>query len=143
MISDLSDNLPNFLIANNLPMCKERSNLFKRDYSNFDKESFQLSFESVNWKHMLENKSIDMFNSFFTTTNDINGKSIHSPKKGIKEKIKFKIKPWMTPGLRTSIRNKNKLYKQYLRNRNDHIYGKYKKYRNKLSLLLKSSKEKY
>ena len=89
-------------------MCKERSNLFQRDYSNFDKESFQLSFESVNWKHMLENKSIDMFNSFFTTTNDINGKSIHSPKKGIKEKIKFKMKPWITPGLRTSISNKNK-----------------------------------
>ena len=54
-------------------MCKERSNLFQRDYSNFDKESFQLSFQlSVNWKHMLENKSIDdMFKSFFTTTNDI------------------------------------------------------------------------
>ena len=83
LISDLLDHLQNFLIANNLPMCKERSNLLIRDYSNFDKDSFQLSFELVNWKHVLENKSInDIFNSFFTTTSDI----VNQFKEGIKER---------------------------------------------------------
>jgi hypothetical protein len=32
-----------------------------------------------------------------------------------KNKVKWLTKPWITKGLRTSIKNKNKLYKLYLK----------------------------
>jgi hypothetical protein len=52
-------------------------------------------------------------------------------------------KPWITKGLLVSITKKNKLYKSYLKNRNDYYFSKYKIYRNKLKHLLIISKKSY
>ncbi len=53
------------------------------------------------------------------------------------------VKPWITKGLKVSIAKKNKLYKSYLRNRNEYFHLKYKLYRNKLKHLLHISKKSY
>lgn len=52
-------------------------------------------------------------------------------------------KPWITNGLRASIRIKNKLYKSYLRSKNDYYFSKFKIYRNKVKHLLLLSKKSY
>ena len=70
---------------------------------------------------------------------------IHAPFKNVnKHKLRFKIKPWITPALQISISVKNVLLKRII-NCNDsqtkeHLHTRYKDYRNLLSTLLKRGK---
>ena len=51
--------------------------------------------------------------------------------------------PWITKGLLTSIRHKNKLYSKYLATKNPDLLSKYKKYQNRLTHLKRASKRHY
>lgn len=56
----------------------------------------------------------------------------------------IRLKPWMTNGLLSSIRKRDKLKKQLLENKNNiNLKEKYKKYRNFLTDLIKISKNSY
>jgi hypothetical protein len=46
-------------------------------------------------------------------------------------------KPWLSEGLRQSIKNKNWLFRKYIKNHNDDDFVLYKKYRNKLHHILR------
>ena len=83
-----------------------------------------------------------MFQSLYTKNNDIINQLIPLKKLSRKE-VRFKAKPWITSGLKTSIYKKNQLFKNYLKQRNENALWKYKAYRNKLFSLLKISKENY
>ena len=73
---------------------------------------------------------------------------IHAPYKKVNNyKLRFKIKPWITPALQKSITVKNHLLKKFI-NCNDsqtkeQLHTIYKEYRNLLSTLLKRSKANY
>ena len=68
-------------------------------------------------------------------------------KKLIKQKLKFKTKPWITPGLQKSISVKNKLLTKFIKLKEPTLKNeaqtKYKFYRNMLATLLKRSKHTY
>jgi hypothetical protein len=79
---------------------------------------------------------------FYSTITDIIDK--HVPvKKLSKKQIKFYSKTWITPGIKISIKTKNKLFKKYLNNKSPDCSHNYKLYRNRLTNLLRVSKEKY
>ena len=60
-----------------------------------------------------------------------------------RKEVKFKTKPWISLGLsRTSINIKNKIYRKFIRTRNQFLYLKFK-LRNKLNHLITLSKRKY
>ncbi len=48
--------------------------------------------------------------------------------------------PWLTKGILTSIKQKNKLYKQYIKNQSTINKNKYNAYRNKLTHIIRKSK---
>lgn len=59
-------------------------------------------------------------------------------------KIHNKIKPWITNALITSIKNRDKMKKQWLRDKNnEQLWNQYKDYRNFLTKLLQKSKKDY
>ena len=107
-------------------------------------EEFKTKLENTNWEFDNEssdpNASYDVFIEEFTSLFDscfpfkiVRGKALNSFKK-----------PWLTKALLKSINKKNKLYKQYLRNRrSDAQFLKYKKYKNKLTYLLRIAKKRY
>ena len=68
-------------------------------------------------------------------------------KKLTKQKLKFKTKPWITPGLQKSISVKNKLLTKFIKLKEptlkNEAHTKYKLYRNMLATLLKRSKHTY
>ena len=107
-----------------------------------------MHIKKINWNQVFEDcDGIDqMFQSLYTKSNDIIEQFIPLKKLSRKE-VRFKAKPWtiITSGLKTSIYmyKKNKLYKNYLKQRNENAPWKYKAYRNKLVSLLKISKENY
>ena len=68
-------------------------------------------------------------------------------KKISKYKLKFKSKPWITPGLQKSISVKNKFLSDFIKKKDPTIKAelhlKYKNHRNLISTLLKRSKQNY
>jgi hypothetical protein len=51
--------------------------------------------------------------------------------------------PWITAGIKTSIKIKNNLYKKYVKTKSLYYHTKFKIYRNKLNHLIKISKTEY
>ena len=72
---------------------------------------------------------------------------MHLLKKVNKYKLKFKSKPWITPGLQRSIFLKNKLLTNFINKKHPilkkEFHTNYKKYRNLLSTLMKKTKQAY
>ena len=68
-------------------------------------------------------------------------------KKLTKQKLKFKTKPWITPGLQKSISVKNKLLTKFIKLKEltlkNEAHTKRKLYRNVLAMLLKRIKHTY
>uniref|UniRef100_A0A3P9ID92 Reverse transcriptase domain-containing protein n=1 Tax=Oryzias latipes TaxID=8090 RepID=A0A3P9ID92_ORYLA len=62
------------------------------------------------------------------------------PEKTIRQKD-IKVKPWITKGILNSIKQKNKLYKKYIKKPNTQNKSTYIKYKNNLTKLLRISKQ--
>ena len=140
IIYDISDHLPNFLIISKLNFKIFKNGVFVRDYSHYNEEDLITETGDVNWETVYNSDDVNLaFNTFFNKLNMITEK--HVPlKKLSKNKVKLLTKPWITKGLMISIKNKNKLYKLYLKSKNGYYLSKFKLVRNKLKHLLLISK---
>ena len=126
-----------------------KSNIYERDWSKFNRENFILVYFSVEWEDLLKidelnpdkstKKFLDKINMLLDT---------YAPLKKVKKyKLKLKSKPWITLGLQKSISVKNKLLTNFI-NKKDPIltekcHTNYKKCRHLLSTLMKKSKQAY
>ena len=109
----ISDHLPQFLFIPNVlsnPLCN-KSNTLERDWSKSNKENFILE---SNWCEILQldkhnvNLSMDVYLDHINAILDI-----HAHYKIVnKYKLRFKIKPWITPALQKSIVVKKSLLKK-------------------------------
>ena len=104
---------------------------------------------AVDWTDIIksEKKNIDFsFECFLKKFNLILDKYLPL-KKLTKQKLKFKTKPWITPGLQKSISVKNKLLTKFIKLKEptlkNEAHTKYKLYRNMLAMLLKRNKQTY
>ena len=83
-----------------------------RDFTHFSAEYFNAELSGVNWNVPAITGASDvdnLFSSFYNKFNKIVNK--YAPLKALsKRKVKQLCKPWITKGLRVSIRIKNKLY---------------------------------
>ena len=133
----ISDHLAQFLI---IPVeYNKRSkhhSKYKRDTKNFDEESFILDILDVNWKETIKTENNDpnfSFNEFENKVNSIIDK--HIPlRKLTKQEIKQHFKPWITLGIRNSIKRRDTLHRKFTETndkdvKNDYLV-KYKKLRN-------------
>ena len=110
LTATISDHLPQFLIVPNIfsNPPSNKSNIYERDWSNFEQDYFD--YFSIHWNEMLKiekqniNYSTEMF---LNKINELLG-NFAPFKKISKYKLKFKSKPWITPGLQKSISVKNK-----------------------------------
>ena len=118
----ISDHLPQFAFIpsffTNSPSPK--SNKYKRNWSNFNKEQFVLDYFEKDWDSILNlnNNNVNLsFDNFLKHMNDLLDK--HAPFKKIsKYKLKLKTKPWITTGLEKSIFIKNTLFKKFIKLKN-------------------------
>ena len=147
----ISDHLPQFsIIPDVFANCSQpKSNIFERDWKNFDENQFILDFSTTDWNSIIFRNDHDvnkLFEEFFKIFNILLDK--HAPFKKInKRKLKFKQKPWITSSIQNSIEIKNKFFKKYINTKDETLkhffHEKYKTYRNLLSTLLKRSKQSY
>ena len=114
----VSDHHAQFLLLenNNLPEGqKERKQI--RDYKKSDKKNFETDLKSTNCIQILKlnlGNTNNSFEIFFETFNKTLDKHTPLRKLSIQED-KLRKKPWITPDILTSIENKNKLYRKYIR----------------------------
>ena len=89
----------------------------KRDFSDFSSVRFNNDLSIVDWDNIKVSKvnSVDdQFSSFYKQLNKVVQK--HAPLKVVsKRKIKQLAKPWITKGIRTSIKIKNRFYKYFIK----------------------------
>ena len=110
IVSDISDHYSQFGIIHS-PSLKSRYHGTKiRDYSRFSEEIFIYDISQTNWAGLISNGSVDKrFSLFYNELNKLVNK--HAPLKSVsKRKAKQLSKPWITRGLRKSIKIKNDLF---------------------------------
>ena len=151
LTATISDHLPRFAIIPNMfgNISGNKSNIYERDWSKFDRENFILDYFSADWEDLLKIDECNVDNSTKIYLDKINMLlDTYAPLKKInKYKLKFKSKPWITLGLQKSISVKNKLLANFINKKDpilkEEFHTNYKKYRNLLSTLMKKSKQAY
>ena len=110
--SDVSDHFSQFCILKSI---RDKIKIKKskvRDFSRFSRDSFNADLSNVDWNALLNKKPCDadnVFSSFYNKFNKLINK--HAPMKTISNrKAKQLSKPWITKGIRISIKVKNKSY---------------------------------
>ena len=109
-------------------------------------KKIETDLKSTYWNQVLKlnlGNTNDSFEIFFETLKKILDKHAPLRKLSIQED-KFRKKPWVTPGILRPIKNKNKLYRKYIRAkdscRKNILHNEFKKHRNQIDKILNSSK---
>lgn len=67
----------------------------------------------------------------------------HCPIKEYNRNFKYTNCPWITKGLQNACKKKNTLHRDFIRQRTKEAENKYKKYKNKLTHIIRKSKKEY
>ena len=107
LAASISDYLPQFLVTPNIffNASYPKSNNYKRDWPRFDQENFVLDYFSVGRDNILLSPNTNTEKSYKTFLEKFESLlDTYAPLNKIsKNKLKFKDKPWITPGLQKSI----------------------------------------
>ena len=141
---DVTDHLPIFLISSQLKVNNVKKPI-KKLYRKEDSNTISALNEDLaneNWHDILEendvNKAYEYFINKLTHYYDKNVPLVQS--KQHKNKIR---NPWITLGILRSIKKRNKLYKSYISNPSEQNCNKYKRYRNNLNSVIRTSNQMY
>ena len=119
----------------------------QRCYENFDILKFKADLVKVNWDGfcLISNPNYAL-SHFLNIVNKLLDK--HAPYKTIKySKPQYETESWITPGFANAIRNKNKLYKSFCKEKDpktkQYYEKQFKSYRNHISSSLRKTKDSY
>ena len=109
-----------------------------RDFSHFSGAKFLAELSDINWNEIISPPNINTDKSFSRFYNRFNKViNTHVPFNTVsKRRAKQLSKPWITKGIRKSIKIKNSLY-------HSEFEHQYRLYRNKITTLIRLSKKLY
>ena len=140
LLTDFSDHFGQFVSIERIKIDYKSINLYKRDYSGFEEETFKNDISNQNFT----DHSTDInqrFENFYSKLNQCVEK--HAPLKKLSPKeIKEKNKPWVTQHIKKLIKYRNKLFRKKKQNPNNNdILRLYNLFRNRVNNELKKSKK--
>jgi hypothetical protein len=139
-LADISDHFPIFAINKKFKQ-NEKTISKKRILSNNNLQRFHDALQQYDFNHILELSDVNTaMNSFHNEFCELYYKCF--PLITVKRKYSNN-KPWLTEGLKQSIKRKNILYKRFLKYRNSETENDYKLYRNKVQHLLRVAERKH
>ena len=110
IISDISDHFSQFCLTGSIVVKGAPDRPLVRDFSKFSEDNFIHELSRIDWVDIIsrnETNIVKTFSCFYNKLNKLINK--HAPLKPISwRKIKFFSKPWITKGIRKSIKMKNK-----------------------------------
>ena len=134
--------MPNFTFLQQYDKDIERQKIKRRNFSNFNEEKF---LEDLN-HDIATQPSLDDVNKSYNTLHDhlLNTIDKHAPLKTLSRKeSKNLLKPWITTGIISSIKQRNRYYHVYIKSQQKTWYAKYKTYRDKINHLIRKSRNNY
>ena len=144
LIHDISDHLSIVTITKDTKPLQQFCNKYKRDTKHFVAEEFLIDLDQqLNHIFLSKNSNLhdDMENCINKFTMVLNK---HAPlRKSTRKKKRLAAKPWITKGILTSIKIKNKIYKELLTNNTTQQKTIFKIYRNKLTHIKEQAKKLY
>ena len=148
LTSSISDHFPQFSVFDISVHLKQKNRpKFGRSYKNFHHEEFQEELKRIDWNSSFRNKNVnDQVKILLDKVNDI--LNVMAPiRKLSKREIKLKQNPWITQGLLKSMRDRDKMYKQFTKEtdpvKKHGFFTTYKQKRNLIITLLRQSKASY
>uniref|UniRef100_A0A8C6M4T9 Reverse transcriptase domain-containing protein n=1 Tax=Nothobranchius furzeri TaxID=105023 RepID=A0A8C6M4T9_NOTFU len=144
LINDISDHLPVFVTYD---CCyKVHRNVGKMIYKTIRTEKAMQCLKNelikqdwtIVYKHKDVNKAYEAFLSIFMALLEKNSLLIE-----VNRKDKYTGRPWMTKGLQNACKKKNSLYREFIKKRTTESEKKYKKYKNKLTNIMRTCKKEY
>lgn len=140
---DISDHLPIFCTVET-SLRKQNGQLYFRDYSKFNPESYLQDISAVDWNFI----SGKCNNLHETTARTINTLKLivnkHAPLKQVsRNKQKQLRKPWISKGMLKSIKTKHAMYKTHYLSNDPVKICEFKKYSNRLNHLKNINKKAY
>ena len=142
LCADLTDHLPIFCVTENRGL----TNVFRKEYKVVRKiteakiECFKERLLEVDWSHVHQQNDVnEAFNYFLEIFIRLYNETF--PQKRILQNLKNDTKPWMTKSIINACAKKNMLYRQFLRNRCPQSENKYKRYKNRLTSILRVSEK--
>ena len=148
LLSCISDHLPQFLFIHRFSSYdKENRQTIERDWPNFQENEFADSISNIIWDDVLKISSNDVDHSLESFMNSIDGLlDQHAPFVKL-TKNKFLIKPWLNSKILGTIRQRDHLFKLFLKAKNSLLKSllkdRYKKTRNLVVNLIRRSKRNY
>lgn len=138
---DISDHLPSITFVNLTKGIKLERGNYIRDTRKFVAETFLNDLESkisnIPYNEFSSNELWDYFENIFNTV--LNN---HAPLRlKSRREVKQGKKPWITKGILTSIKYKQKLFKEFTKDKSNNKWSNFKKYRNKLTRIIEQSKQ--
>ena len=145
LLDKISDHLPNFIIFENYEVFRQKPTRAKnRDYKKFNEENFYRDFDdaavlnNIAEGNDLEEKFIQLNNYLLKNIDK------HAPLNTLsKKEEKRSKKPWITKGIEVSINRRNLYYANYVKDKDQYLFDKYKALRNKINHLIRKSKINY
>ena len=118
IINTISDHLGQFLI---IPNCSysynSKKEIFQRNFKNFKEQNFLSDLKKIDWDTVFSDCKQDVDLSYKKFLDKITKLlDIHAPVKKLSHKEKKSLsKPWLTKGILQSIKQKNVLYRKFIR----------------------------
>ena len=144
LINDITDHLPVFIVYN----CNynKTSKDIRPQYRRVRTEESMIALENnliaYDWDSIYKENDVniayDKFGKSFKQLYDKN-----CPVREDRRKNKHKNDPWISKGLQNACKKKNTLYREFVKHRTKEAENKYKKYKNKLTSIIRICKKEY
>jgi len=152
LYADLSDHFPVFQLSINSSNTNDNQNntnnnienkyITKRTINKVTKAKLGLALGNTNWDEVIDSNSADSsYNIFVNQFSCIYNNSLPNTK--VKVNKRKQNKPWITDGIITSIKTRNRLYKKYKDKPTDANKANYITHRNKITHLIRISRGQY
>ena len=143
IINSLSDHFPVFYIEEGRHKKTELPDKLTRKINSITIPAFCDLLKSASWRNVInENNPETAFNNFFETFNS--ARDISFPEIKTKCRLtKFKHSPWMTSGLKTSQKQKEKLFSKKIKCPSEMNFNKFKIYNTLYNKLRRAAKKIY
>ena len=153
-IADIADHLPIYVTLPpgiNTAPCSGNNHRFisKRLYTSEKMENFKNQINECDWDQILaDGNTNDKYSKFIVKITELHDENF--PLRNFKINVKRETRPWLTNAILNSIKKKNNMYKNYLKNKSKlnevkskSLLDKYKKYKNKLQPIIRFTEKKY
>lgn len=144
LINDISDHLPVFAVydTNYKKNQHEEQLRYRRVRTEETMNAFKNDLLNQDWDNVYKEADIDIaYGIFLRIFMELYDKNCPTIK--YNRKHKYSDRPWITKGLQNACKKKNTLYREFLKQRTKDAENKYKKYKNKLTNIIRVCRKEY